>query len=77
MNSKNEILISKRAEDKKAYPLMWECNGGAIIVGETSLQGMLREIKEELGLTFKKNEAILFKIIKKEYNDCLEIINKL
>ena len=48
LNSKNEILISKRAEHKK-YPLMWECNGGSIVAGETSLEGILREIKEELG----------------------------
>ena len=44
INSKKEILISKRSENKKAYPSMWECNGGAITTGETSIQGILREI---------------------------------
>lgn len=66
INSRKEILISKRSENKKAYPSMWECNGGAITAGETSIQGIIREIKEELGITFKEDEAILIKTIKKE-----------
>ena len=63
INSKNEILISKRAENKK-YGLMWECNGGSILAGETSLEGMIREVKEELGIEFSKKEAIFLKEIK-------------
>ena len=65
LNSKNEILISKRAEHKK-FGLMWECNGGAVLSGETSLQALIRELKEELGLEFSKKEAIYLKEIKKE-----------
>ena len=60
MNSKNEILISKRAAFKP-FGLMWECNGGSILKGETSLQGILREVKEELGIEFQEKDAILFK----------------
>ena len=45
---------------------MWECNGGAITTGETSIQGILREIKEELGIDFREEDAILIKTIKKE-----------
>lgn len=63
MNLKNEILISKRAENKK-YGLMWECNGGSVLAGETSLEGMIREVKEELGIDFLKKEAIFLKEIK-------------
>lgn len=65
MNSKNEILISKRAPNKK-FGLMWECNGGSILAGETSLEGIIREIKEELGLDFSKKEAIFLKEIRRE-----------
>jgi len=65
MNSKNEILISKRASHKE-FPLMWECSGGSILAGETSLEGMLREIKEELGLNFLKEEAIYLKEIRRD-----------
>ena len=65
LNSKNEILISKRAEHKR-HALMWECSGGSILAGETSLEGMLREIKEELGIEFSKEEAIFLKEIRRD-----------
>lgn len=65
MNSKNEILISKRAEHKK-FGLMWECNGGSILTGETSLEGIIRELKEELGIEFSKKEAIFLKEIRRD-----------
>ena len=45
---------------------MWECSGGSILAGETSLEGMLREIKEELGLEFKAEEAIYLKEIRRD-----------
>lgn len=41
LNSKNEILISKRAMNKK-FGGMWECNGGSILAGETSKEGIKR-----------------------------------
>ena len=44
---------------------MWECNGGSVLAGETSLKGMLREIKEELGITFEKGEAHFYKGLKR------------
>lgn len=56
-NSKYEILISKRASWKK-YGGLWECNGGSILAGETSLEGILRELKEELGISFTEKDAI-------------------
>lgn len=65
LNSKNEILLSQRAENKK-HGLMWECSGGAVLAGETSLEGVLREVKEELGIQFTKKEAILLKEMKRE-----------
>lgn len=61
VNSKNEILISKRSATKKKYPLYWECNGGSVKSGENSKQGILRELKEELGLNFNESEAIFYK----------------
>ena len=64
INPKGEILLGKRASSKEKFPLMWECCGGACIKGETSLQGILREIKEELGLEFKEKDAIFYKTIK-------------
>ena len=65
INSKNEILISKRAKHKK-FGLMWECSGGSILAGETSLEGVIRELKEELGIEFSKKEAIFLKEIRRD-----------
>jgi 8-oxo-dGTP pyrophosphatase MutT (NUDIX family) len=61
VNSKNQILISKRAFTKEKNPGMWEINGGICLAGESSLQGIIREIKEELGIDLKNEKAILFK----------------
>lgn len=65
INDENKILISKRAKFKK-NPEMWECNGGSILAGETSLQGILRELKEELGVDFKPEDAIFLKEIRRD-----------
>ena len=65
LNTKNEVLISKRAPFKK-FGGMWECNGGSALKGETSLEGILREVKEELGIKFSKTEAIFLKEVKRE-----------
>ena len=65
INSKNEILLSKRAAHKK-FGLMWECNGGSILAGETSQEGMIRELKEELGIEFLKEEAIFLKELRRD-----------
>ncbi len=63
MNSNKEILITKRAAHKR-FGLMWECNGGSILAGETSLEGIIRELKEELGIQFTKKDAIFLKEIR-------------
>lgn len=65
INSKGEILISKRAE-YKPHGLKWELSGGSIIAGETSIEGIIREIKEELGIKFEEEDGILFKTIRKD-----------
>lgn len=64
LNSKNEILITQRALFK-TFPLMWECNGGSILAGETSLQGIIREVKEEVGVEFKEEDAVFLKTLER------------
>ena len=65
LNSKKEILLSRRAAHKN-NGLKWEFTTGSAISCETSLQGVLREIKEELGLEFNEKEATYFKEIRKD-----------
>ena len=52
-NSKNQLLVQKRQTDKKTWPNYWDISvSGSVISGETSSQGVKREIQEELGLSF-------------------------
>ena len=64
INSKKQILITKRSANKK-FGLMWEFNGGSVLSGETSLDGIIRELNEELGICLSKKEAVFFKSIKR------------
>lgn len=50
INSKNEILIQKRAPQKKLEPNVWAMTGGSVIKGETPLETLKRETMEELGV---------------------------
>ncbi len=55
-NDNNEFLIQKRSTDKGGK---WATTGGHPKSGETSLQGVITEVKEELGIEI--NNPILFK----------------
>ena len=58
-NSEGKYLISQRSPTKDVLPLMWETVAGSIVSGESSLEGALREVKEEVGLDFSPDEAVL------------------
>ena len=49
-NKEGKYLISQRSAIKKSYPLWWEPVGGGVVAGETSLEGALREVWEEVGI---------------------------
>lgn len=78
-NSKGEYLISQRSANRPTYPLMWECVGGSVVKGEDSLQGAIRETKEEVGIDLEpSNGQVLFtktrKIIEgKIFNDIMDV----
>ena len=65
INSKGQILVSKRA-DYKPHGLMWEMSGGSITVGETSIEGMVRELREELGIKVEESEGKLYKTVRRD-----------
>lgn len=62
-NKNNEILITKRSDTKKVLPGKWECNGGAIARGETPIEGLEREISEELGIVLDRNKIKYYKTV--------------
>ncbi|MBQ9013558.1 MAG: NUDIX domain-containing protein [Bacilli bacterium] len=56
-NSKNEFLMQKRVKKKGGD---WGVTGGHPKSGETPIEGIITEVKEELGLNFSKEEFIEF-----------------
>ena len=49
--SDKKILLGKRRTDLKFYPSVWDIIGGHIEDNETPEQTLLRELREELGVT--------------------------
>jgi len=68
INPKGEVLLTQRAE-YKPYGLYWECGGGSIKKGETSLEGVSREAEEEVG--FKVDQDRAFLLESKLYKRCI------
>lgn len=56
LNSKGEVLLTRRAKDKAACPGYWENTGGSALAGETPLQAIQRELREETGLVAAPEE---------------------
>ena len=56
-SASNKILLTKRHPDKK-YGSLWECTGGSVIKGETSLEGAIRELREETGILVEKDKIL-------------------
>ena len=54
-NSKGEFLMQKRVEAKGGD---WGVTGGHPKANETPIEGIITEVKEELGLSFSKDDFI-------------------
>ena len=78
-NSKGEYLISQRSANRPAFPLMWECVGGSVLKGELSIDGAIREAKEEVGVELlPDNGKLIFSKIRKiingkKFNDIVDV----
>lgn len=88
VNSNSQILIQKRSKNKKTLPNIWGMTTGCIVSGEESLDGTIREAKEEIGIDISKDEIKIFRsmihgdtlwdvyLVKKEYDVSNAILQK-
>lgn len=58
ITSRGEILITQRHPHKR-HGLLWECTGGAVLAGENTLAGAIRELAEEVGICVDRDELKL------------------
>jgi len=66
INSKQQVLLQKRAYSKDSYPGLWDISvAGHLSAGDTVIQAALREIHEEIGLSLVASQLCFFKRIKK------------
>ncbi len=67
LNTKGEVLLQQRSQFVKTYPNMWSVSaGGHIRSGHTSLEAMVGEVSEELGLAIAPEEFIPIRSTRKE-----------
>ena len=65
VNSEGKILLTQRSLNKNNGG-KWEPTGGLVVSGETSKQGITRELKEEIGLDIEDDKIRLIKEIVEE-----------
>lgn len=57
-DGEGKVLLTRRAKEK-SFAGTWENSGGAAQAGETSLQAVMRELREETGICGKPEEFTL------------------
>lgn len=74
VNKEGKYLISQRDASRPTFPLMWECVGGSVLKGETSLRGAVREVKEEVGIDLPPETGVLVcSEIREKFNDFKDV----
>ena len=68
INSRDELLIQRRAPTKKSHPNLWDISvAGHVSAGDTPLTAALREITEEIGIIPKPADLkYLFTVTQQE-----------
>lgn len=68
INDKNKILIQQRSLNKNRNPGKWAFTRGLPFSGESSLDGAIREVKEELDINLKAKEIELLITFRREHD---------
>ncbi|MBQ6144080.1 MAG: NUDIX domain-containing protein [Clostridia bacterium] len=73
-NSEGKYLISKRSKTKSKNPLMFETVGGAALKGENSIEAIVREVKEEIGIDLDpKMGKLIYSDVRKNLNSIWDV----
>lgn len=77
VNSKKEILLQKRSAQKIMSPNKWTtATSGHLSAGDSSTQGAIRELSEEIGLHAKEEELqYLFTVKENTVNDAKHVLD--
>lgn len=74
INDKREILLQKRSPKKTTFPNLWAVSvSGHVDAGETSIETVIREIKEELNLDVREEQCKYLFTLKREniFENCI------
>lgn len=63
-----KFLVQKRAMNKETHPGEWDVTGGAVLSGEDSIDGAIRETEEEVGIKLDRSELLLVGRLKRKKN---------
>ena len=64
-NPKGLFLMQKRSESKQSHPGEWDVTGGAVLSGESSAKGAIRETREEVGIALSEDNLTYIGRVKK------------
>jgi len=63
INHRDEFLVQKRSMNKDEFKGLFAGHGGSVISGETSPQGAMREVKEEIGIDIELDDKNLMQSV--------------
>jgi mutator protein MutT len=68
------VLLLKRRKDEEAFPGIWEFPSGKREFGESSIEALIREVKEETGLSVIVDKPVyVFEYVVEKSNEIRDV----